>query len=218
MHACHRAVDAAMPAESREMFAVKAVNLGCVTPGDRKKNRSEKAQADALPGAESGMADERKPAGLPRREERVAAEFKALRRLEEGTGSGGGESGGRSVGGEVHDVQILRACGRALFPAIHDFFILRSNIPDDRRGASNVDTDADAVASTSPSRHSSVVCYTVMTRCPGGKDLMALLAAAPGHRLPESQARFYAAEVALALDAVHRIARMVETLACSTAL
>lgn len=40
----------------------------------------------------------------------------------------------------------------------------------------------------------------------------------PRHALPESQARFYVAEVALALDAIHSVARMVYRVGGSFAL
>ena len=162
------------------MLAVKAVDLGGLASGEgggkKKKNQMGAESASGLAGV--GDDGEWKVAGLPRRVERVAAEIKALRRLARRSGIGSGEPPGAD---EADGSGV-----RALFPAIHDFFILQSNATDSSTNESNA--AGSCLGSTA-------VCHTVMTRCPGGKDLMTLLAAASGPGIPESQARFYAAEV-----------------------
>ena len=195
MRVCHRADDDETTTEdTRETFAVKVVDLGGIAPGGRK---TKKKHGKAL-GAESGLAEvgddgEWRLAGLPRRVERVVAEVHALRRLERGL---------EDSHAEEHDADGRdRSGARALFPTIQDFFTLRA-------AATWEDSTTSSPNTTEPSG-SAAVCHTVMTRCPGGKDLMALLTVAPEHRLPESQARFYVAEIALALDAVHMVCRMV---------
>lgn len=205
MHACRYSDDAETSPEARETFAVKVVDLRGVTLGEPKKLKNGMAM-----GAESGLAGvgddgEWKVAGLPRRAERVAAELEALRRLHRRIDSGTEELGGdgeRSGRGE--DGSAVRI----LFPAVHDFFIhsvleTTDDSTTEFTNASNAaaaSDDGDDAGSSSRgvrSRPSSVVCHTVMTRCPGGKDLLALLAAAPGPGIPESQARFYTAEVGI---------------------
>jgi hypothetical protein len=150
-------------------------------------------------GAESGCAvgvdGEWKLAGLPCRAERVAAEIKALRRLDQGFGSGSKDSGGDGGGGGGGGGGGVRA----LFPAIHDFFILKST-SESTTESTKSNSDAAAVPRSRAHPPSSVVCHTVMTRCPGGKDLMALLAAAPGPGLPESQVRGCTSRMRLTLS------------------
>ena len=165
------------------MLAVKAVDLGGLALGEgggkKKKNEVGAESASGLAGVRDD--GEWKVAGLPRRAERVAAEIKALRRLARRSGIGSGDTWEPPGGDEADGSGV-----RALFPAIHDFFILQSTATDSTTTESNA-------AGSRPG--STAVCHTVMTRCPGGKDLMTLLAAASGPGIPESQARFYAAEV-----------------------
>ena len=181
VHECRRVED---EDKSRTVFAAKVVDLAGEAPG-RRSNKTQHPTAGAessTPATEFGDAGEWRAAELSRRSSRVAAEINALKHLQ-----------------RVADEGV-----RALFPVIHDVFILQRP-----SGCKDDDSVADAGVGVT-----SRMC-TVMTRCPGGRDLMALLAVAPRNMLPESQARFYAAEVALALDAVHSVGRMAGNAACA---
>ena len=106
---------------------------------------------------------------------RVAAEVRALLALD---GTGG------AVPSDDDDDDDDDA-SRALFPRLHDFYLVTG----------------------SPSAPSHPVeSHLVTTMCAGGRDLRAYIRAARADRrvgLPESQARFYLAELAAALHAVH---------------
>ena len=111
---------------------------------------------------------------------RVAAEVRALLALD---GTGG------AIPSDDDDDDDDDDASRALFPRLHDFYLV-----------------------TSPSAPSHPVeSHLVTTMCAGGRDLRAYLRAARAGRrvgLPESQARFYLAELAAALHAVHTVARL----------
>ena len=111
---------------------------------------------------------------------RVAAEVRALLALD---GTGG------VVPSDDDDDDDDDDASRALFPRLYDFYLV-----------------------TSPSAPSHLMeSHLVTTMCAGGRDLRAYLRAARANRrvgLPESQARFYLAELAAALHAVHMIARL----------
>ena len=108
---------------------------------------------------------------------RVAAEVRALLALD-GTG-------GAVPSDDDDDDDDDDEASRALFPRLHDFYLVTG----------------------SPSAPSHPVeSHLVTTMCAGGRDLRAYIRAARADRrvgLPESQARFYLAELAAALHAVH---------------
>ena len=108
---------------------------------------------------------------------RVAAEVRALLALD-GTG-------GAVPSDDDDDDDDDDDASRALFPRLHDFYLVTG----------------------SPSAPSHPVeSHLVTTMCAGSRDLRAYIRAARADRrvgLPESQARFYLAELAAALHAVH---------------
>ena len=109
---------------------------------------------------------------------RIAAEVRALRALD---GTGG------SIPTDDDDDDAVDA-SRSLFPRFHDFYLAPSSSPVGGWDA-----------------------HLVSSMCPGARDLRAYLRAARDRGrcgLPESQARFYLAELAAALHAVHTVARL----------
>jgi serine/threonine protein kinase len=109
---------------------------------------------------------------------RIAAEVRALRALD---GTGG------SIPTDDDDDDDVDA-SRSLFPRFHDFYLAPSSSPVGGWDA-----------------------HLVSSMCPGARDLRAYLRAARDRGrcgLPESQARFYLAELAAALHAVHTVARL----------
>ena len=109
---------------------------------------------------------------------RIAAEVRALRALD---GTGG------SIPTDDDDDNDVDA-SRSLFPRFHDFYLAPSSSPVGGWDA-----------------------HLVSSMCPGARDLRAYLRAARDRGrcgLPESQARFYLAELAAALHAVHTVARL----------
>ena len=109
---------------------------------------------------------------------RIAAEVRALRALD---GTGG------SIPTDDDDDNDVDA-SRSLFPRFHDFYLAPSSSPVGGWDA-----------------------HLVSSMCPGNRDLRAYLRAARDRGrcgLPESQARFYLAELAAALHAVHTVARL----------
>lgn len=155
----------------------------------------------------------RAPASLPtirsvracRRADRAEPLVVKVTSLGRGADGGGGISvaAARRVAAEVRALLALDGTGgvvpsgddddddasRALFPRLYDFYLV-----------------------TSPSAPSHPVeSHLVTTMCAGGRDLRAYLRAARASRrvgLPESQARFYLAELAAALHAMHTVARL----------
>ena len=110
---------------------------------------------------------------------RIAAEVRALRALD---GTGG------SMPADDDDDDDAVDASRSLFPRFHDFYLAPSSSPVGEWDA-----------------------HLVSSMCPGALDLRAYLRAARDRGrcgLPEFQARFYLAELAAALHAVHTVARL----------